>query len=250
MVEPRAAAHPTAEAFLARVGAQVLARRQQRGWSRRELAARAGLSERFLALLEAGTGNISLTRFAEVAAALELAPDELLRATASELPIALLGMRGAGKSTLGPLLAKQRGWRFFELDREIERLAGLRLAQIFELHGEAYYRRLEHQALRAIIDGSPCVFATGGSIVTDDANYELVLQRCTTVWLKATPKQHWERVVQQGDLRPMQNNPHAFAELRDMLARREPAYARARIHLQTARGVPAMVKQLATATAA
>lgn len=242
-----AAAKSAPEGLLPRVGARIRVRRQARGWSRRALAEQAGLSERFLAQLETGTGNISLARFAAVAAALEIAPHELLKPDTEELPVALLGMRGAGKSTVGALLAKQLHRPFFELDKEIERIAGLPLAQVFELHGEAYYRRLEHQALLALLSGPPCVFATGGSIVTDEANYELVLRRCRTIWLKATPKQHWERVVKQGDLRPMHNNPHAFAELSDMLAQRAPLYARAQVSMDTKRGAEATVRQVAAA---
>lgn len=236
--------------LLVRLGARIRHLRGQHGWARRELAARAGLSERFLAQLEAGTGNISLARFADVAAALEIPPHELLRPEAGEQPIALLGMRGAGKSTVGALLAKRLGRRFFELDRQIERLAELSLAQIFELHGEAYYRRLEHQALLELLRGAPCVFATGGSIVTDQSNFELVLKHCRSVWLRATAKQHWDRVMAQGDLRPMHNKPHAFTELSDLLAVRAPLYARAQLTIDTKRPADAVARHLASVVGA
>src|SRR5688500_5958076 len=130
--------------FLESVGATVRAHRERRGWSRRELAEHSGVSERFLAQLETGDGNISLRRFAEVAQALGTSPSALLAASdaPAQRPIALLGVRGAGKSTIGAALAKRLGYRFVELDALIEQAAGLPLGEMFSLHGEAYYRRV------------------------------------------------------------------------------------------------------------
>jgi len=213
------------------VGSTVRHHREQLGWTRKRLASESGVSERFLAQLEAGSGNISLRRFADVARALGTTPSALLapaEAPHAGRPIALLGVRGAGKSAVGAALAKQLDARFCELDREIEQAAGLPLAQIFELHGEAYYRRVEREVLtRLLATTGPSVIATGGSIVNDPTSYALLRARAHTIWLRARPEDHWNRVVAQGDQRPMAENPHAFEELRALLAARGKLYARA-----------------------
>ncbi|RMH39017.1 MAG: helix-turn-helix domain-containing protein [Deltaproteobacteria bacterium] len=219
-------------ALLATVGARVRALREHRGLSRRQLSAACGVSERFLAQLEAGEGNISLARFADVAVALGTTPAELLvGATPSTAPdgiVALIGLRGAGKSTVGAALAERRGVPFVEVDARIEQTAGLSLAEIFELHGEAYYRRLEREVLAQLFaENRPAVLATGGSIVNDRDNFSILRERCTTVWLRARAEDHWNRVLLQGDRRPMAENPHAFAELRALLTAREPLYSAA-----------------------
>jgi XRE family transcriptional regulator, aerobic/anaerobic benzoate catabolism transcriptional regulator len=225
--------------LLQRVGARVRGEREHRGWSRRELSRACGVSERFLAQLEAGEGNISLVRFAEVAAALGTTPAALLAepARAGERPIALLGLRGAGKSTIGAALAKRLRVPFVELDQRIEAAAELTLGEIFELHGEAYYRRLEHEVLSELLGrperGEPMVLATGGSIVNDHANYALLRDRCRTVWLRARPADHWNRVIKQGDQRPMKANPHAFAELEALLAARAELYGECDVAIDT-----------------
>jgi XRE family aerobic/anaerobic benzoate catabolism transcriptional regulator len=217
--------------YLETVGAAVRSHRERLGWSRRELAAHSGVSERFLAQLEAGDGNISLRRFADVAHALGTSPSVLLAAAdapSDVRPIALLGVRGAGKSSVGSALAKRLGVAFVELDQRIEQTAGLPLGELFALHGEAYYRRIEREVLAQLLADPPAmVLATGGSIVNDPTNYALLRARCRTVWLSARPEDHWNRVVAQGDQRPMAENPHAFAELRALLAAREKLYARA-----------------------
>jgi len=221
--------------FLEAVGAQVRSQRERRGWSRRELAAASGVSERFLAQLEGGEGNISLRRFAEVAHALGTTPAALLapaEAAPTARPIALLGVRGAGKSSVGAALAKKLGLRFVEVDREIEEAAGLALGDIFTLHGEAYYRRVEREVLTRLV-AEPGVLATGGSIVNDATNFALLEKRARTVWLRATAEDHWNRVVAQGDQRPMAENPHAFEELRALLAARQKLYARADTTIDT-----------------
>ncbi|MCX5741744.1 MAG: helix-turn-helix domain-containing protein [Proteobacteria bacterium] len=224
--------------FLSSVGAAVRAHRERRGWSRRELAETSGVSERFLAQLETGDGNISLRRFAEVAAALGTSPSALLVEADAPIdkPLALLGVRGAGKSTVGAQLAKRLGVAFVELDQRIEAAAGLPLADVFALHGEAYYRRVEREVLTSLLaNNSRVVIATGGSIVNDPTTYALLRARCRTVWLKARPEDHWNRVVAQGDQRPMRENPHAFAELRALLAARASLYARADATIDTTR---------------
>jgi len=209
------------------------------------------VSERFLAQLEAGEGNISLVRFAEVATALGTSPAALLAEpdAATAPPIALLGLRGAGKSSVGAVLAKRLRVPFVELDQRIEAAAELTLGEIFELHGEAYYRRLEHEVLTELLDHpAPMVLATGGSIVNDHANYALLRDRCRTVWLRARPADHWNRVIKQGDQRPMKANPHAFAELEDLLAARADLYRECDLAIDTSGvGVETVVARILAA---
>lgn len=212
------------------VGARVRERRLDLGLSRRVLSESSGVSERFLAQLERGTGNISLLRFAQVAAALETRCSTLLEgadAPVEARTIALLGVRGAGKSTVGAELAARLERGFIEVDRRIEEAAGLSLGEIFELHGSDYYRRLEREVLEPLLAGPPAVLATGGSIVDHEPSYALLARHATTVWLRARAEDHWERVIRQGDRRPMAENPHAFAELQALLEARAPLYARA-----------------------
>lgn len=243
------------EALLAAVGARVRAQRERHGWTRRQLADRSGVSERFLAQLEAGQGNISLGRFADVAEALGTTPAALLAETpgaaAGTRIVALLGVRGAGKSTVGAALARRHGVPFIEVDHAIERAAGLELGQIFEMHGEAYYRRLEREVLhRLLATPGAAVLATGGSIVNDAENYALLRRRARTVWLRARAADHWQRVVDQGDARPMAQNPHAFAELRALLHARAPLYAEAHHVIDTSdRTVDEVVDAVAHAAA-
>jgi len=236
--------------YLEIVGAAVRSQRERLGWSRRELAAHSGVSERFLAQLETGDGNISLRRFADVARALGTSPSALLGpadAPVADKPIALLGVRGAGKSSVGEVLARRLGVGFVELDQRIEQTAGLPLGELFALHGEAYYRRIEREVLTQLLAAPPpMVLATGGSIVNDPTNYALLRSRCRTIWLSARPEDHWNRVVAQGDQRPMASNPHAFAELRALLAARDQLYARADHTIDTTgRRVPQVAAAIA-----
>jgi XRE family transcriptional regulator, aerobic/anaerobic benzoate catabolism transcriptional regulator len=224
--------------YLRRIGAEVRRAREALGITRRQLADKSTVSERFLAQLELGQGNISLTRFADVAAVLQTTPATLLQRVeqlAQPRPVALLGVRGAGKSTVGAAVAHKLGRRFVEVDREIEIAAGLRLGEIFELHGEAHYRKLEREVLTKLLadTGEPLVLATGGSIVSDDNNYALLRTRCQTVWLRATAAEHWKRVIAQGDARPMAKNPYAFEQLRALLADRIPRYQLADLVVDT-----------------
>jgi XRE family aerobic/anaerobic benzoate catabolism transcriptional regulator len=215
-----------ANELLNRVGSRVRARRLELGWSRRELSERAGLSERFLTQVESGIGNPSLRSLVEIAGALETTPVALLEPPNEVL--ALLGLRGAGKSTVGRAVAERLGRTFVELDARVEEAAGLSLAEIWELHGEAYYRRLEREALAKILDGTPrVVIATGGGIVAEVATWELLRRRALTVWLKARPEVHWERVIAQGDRRPMANDPLAMKRLRQLLSERDGLYRQA-----------------------
>jgi len=241
------------------IGARVRASRSARGWTSADLARRSGLSPRFLYALERGTANISVERLAEVAQALEVSVTTLvsglsvhaddadrlasLRGTARERaiaaalpprPIALVGLRGAGKSTVGRALAARLGCPFAELDARVEERAGVRLAEVFEFGGPQRYRELERAVATDLLSGgTPCVLATGGSIVTDTDTWGLVRRSARTVWLKAAPAAHLARVEAQGDTRPMRGRGDALAELEAILAGRTPGYAQAELHVQT-----------------
>jgi XRE family aerobic/anaerobic benzoate catabolism transcriptional regulator len=234
--------------LLTELGRRVREARGQRGLTLKQLAAGAGLSLRFLAQVEAGQGNISVQKLAALAKALESTPAALLADPAAEAKptaIALLGLRGAGKTTIGRRLARRRRVPFVELDRRIEESAGLTLPEIFALHGEDYYRRLERDTLERVLAEGPLVLATGGGIVASPATYALLRRRALTVWLRAQPKDHWNRVVQQGDRRPMADHPRAMAELRRILAARKPLYAAATHSIDTSgRGVEDVVRAI------
>ncbi len=234
--------------------------------SRRLLAARSGLSERYIAQMEAGRGNVSILLLRALCRALNLVPASLLddrpepldglllRLTveqqaearallverfgtgpaARKRRIALIGLRGAGKSTLGRLLAEERGVPFFELDGEVEREAGMSLAKLFEQHGQQGYRRLERAALRRLVTEPEAVIATGGGIVAEPGTFDLLLSYCRTVWIRTSPEEHMRRVLEQGDLRPMEDSAQAMQDLRAILASREPLYRRAELVLDTA----------------
>ena len=149
--------------------------------------------------------------------------------------IALVGLRGAGKTTLGQLAAQALAVPFVELDREIERASGMELSEIFAVHGQAMFRQLERQCLETIVQRfERAVIATGGSLVTEPATYDLLLSTCFVVWLSATPDQHMSRVLAQGDLRPMAEGPQAMDDLKAILESRTPLYAKADAEVNTA----------------
>jgi len=237
------------ERLLADLGARTRELRASRSYTLRELSVRSGLSTRFLAQVEAGTGNISVRNLASLAAALGTTPSALLAASRDEakhLVVALLGVRGAGKTTIGRRLAKRLRVPFVELDQRIERAAGLSLAELFRLHDEGYYRRLERATLEALLgDDRSAVVATGGGLVTSPETWSFLRRRALTVWLRAEPEDHWNRVVQQGDRRPMAEHPEAMAELRRLMASREPLYAQAAHTVDTSRlGVDGAVRAI------
>jgi XRE family aerobic/anaerobic benzoate catabolism transcriptional regulator len=217
------------DVLLSQIGTLVRARRTRMGWTLREVAERSGVSSRFLSDLEAGKGNISVARLADVASALDVPLASLMPSQEKRNSVvALVGLRGAGKSTIGKALAKQLDVPLLELDVLIERQANLSLGELFSMHGESYYKRLAYNILlKLLAQDEPMVIATGGSIVTDPETWQLLKRRTHTVWLKATPEDHWKRVLGQGDTRPMANRTSAMAELRSILSLRAPLYAEA-----------------------
>src|SRR5271163_2764225 len=258
--------------FLEQLGQRVRTMRSLRGMSRKVLAKVSGISERYIAQLESGKGNVSIVLLRRVSNAMgahledlipasDPAPDwqvirDLLRkATPAQIAqakdalagtsasphrtsfsgIALIGLRGAGKSTLGKLLAKKIGWGFVELNKEIERENGLSAAEIIALYGQEGFRRMEQAALGHLLARKePIVLATGGGIVSEPLTFDLILSSFYTIWLKAEPEEHMMRVRRQGDLRPMADDRSAMAELRNILISREPLYARASTTVDTA----------------
>jgi XRE family aerobic/anaerobic benzoate catabolism transcriptional regulator len=262
-------------AFLEQLGQRVRTMRALRGMSRKVLAKVSGISERYIAQLEGGKGNVSIVLLRRVSNAMaahledlipagEPAPDwpvirDLLRkASPSQIAqakdilggfgngtsvlrrssfagIALIGLRGAGKSTLGKMLAKKIGWSFVELNKEIEAQNGLSVAEIIALYGQEGFRRMEQAALGQLLARKELmVLATGGGIVSEPLTFDLILSSFYTIWLKAEPEEHMARVRGQGDLRPMADDRSAMAELRTILLSREPLYARASAVVDTA----------------
>ena len=231
------------QAFLIGLGMRVREQRRIRGVSRRVLSEMSGVSERYLAQLESGSGNISIVLLRDIALSLGLKLDELVN---EDIPlptrdepvracrIALVGLRGAGKSTLGYGLARTLDLPFVELNEEIERASGLPVREIFNLYGEEGYRRFEADALEAVADRhTRVVLAVAGGIVGDGEVYETLLRSFHTVWLKATAEEHMNRVRAQGDLRPMQGNPAAMRQLCKLLDDRNGNYARAHFNVDT-----------------
>jgi len=211
-----------------------------------ELARRSGLSRRYLTEAEAGRANPSILVLAQVASALDFPLENLTtrlrwRSAAHER-YALVGLRGAGKSTVGRLLATELDALWVELDRRVEDLAEQSLGEIFELHGAAGFHRYEHEALEGVLtEGDRVVIAAGGSIVEDERNFERLRETCRTVWLQATSEEHFERVLAQGDRRPTKNRPRAMEELETILAARTAAYSRCEITIDTSGQTPAEI---------
>lgn len=226
------------EAFLLRLGERVRRWRDGHRVTRKVLAQSSGVSERYLAQLESGQGNISILLLRQLALAMATPVEDLVRdtpATPRRERIALVGLRGAGKSTLGVRLAAEIKAPFIELDREIEQEAGASLTELFGMYGQEGYRRFERRALeRVLAEHRRCVIATGGSLVTAPDTYERLLSACLTVWLKAAPEEHMARVVAQGDMRPIHGHAAAMDDLKQLLAERRHLYARADVSVDTA----------------
>ena len=233
--------------LLARIGERVRAERQRRELTLAQLATASALSRRFLTDVELGKANVSLLALVKIGRALGLdlarmsAPEEaaggprsLEGAPATKRRFALIGLRGAGKTTIGRKVAERMKLRFVELDQLVEEAAGMPLTDLFTLHGDAYYRTLEREALQSLLeDERPVLVATGGGIVAAPDTYELLRRHFTTIWLEASPDDHWNRVVEQGDQRPMQGQPAAMARLRQLLADRAPLYGLAHHTIDT-----------------
>lgn len=266
------------DTYLRRLGERVRMLRNQRGMTRKALARHAKVSERYLAQLEAGLGNGSIVLLRRISraiglpvtqlvhegaeptldmvllsqflerlspAALSEARNLLLRhfsepsEAARRRRIALIGLRGGGKSTLGRLLAERLGVPFIELDREIEKRSGATLSEIFDMFGQETFRRAEREALDDVLrQHKSFVVATSGSIVTEPGTLERLLTSCFTIWVRAEPDEHMKRVMAQGDMRPMANSARAMEDLISILRSREPLYGRAEIVLSTSGRTP------------
>ncbi len=265
---------PPKHPFLVAIGGRVSALRARRGMTRKALALAADVSERHLANMEYGLGNASALVLLQVANALQCTVSELIGDVTTSSPewlmiremleqrddstlqkvriaigellgtgggnatlsprVALIGLRGAGKSTLGQMLAQDLGFPFVELSHEIEKFAGCSVAEIQGLYGVSAYRRYERRALEDSIQIYPeAVIATPGGLVSDPASFNLLLSHCTTVWLQADPEDHMRRVTAQGDMRPMAASKEAMEDLKGILAGRAPFYSKAQLRVNT-----------------
>jgi XRE family transcriptional regulator, aerobic/anaerobic benzoate catabolism transcriptional regulator len=221
--------------FLVQLGERVRAWRSEHATTRKALAAASGVSERFLAQLESGQGNISVLRLRDLARAMSVPLESLVREAPQKELVALIGLRGAGKSTLGAKLAEALKVPFVELDKEVEKEAGAALGEVFAMYGQDAFRRFERRALeRVLAQHQRAVIAAGGGLVTDAGTYEQLLARCYCVWLKTKPDEHMARVIAQGDMRPFKGRSAALDEIKQLLEDREKLYSRADATLDTA----------------
>lgn len=258
--------------FLLSLGSRVRKLRNRRGMTRKMVSREADVSERHLAQLEAGEGNVSVVLLKRIASALSVSLVELFAPEAEEpvekrliqrflerLPshrledvvfrlmrdfgheekvrrarIALIGLRGAGKSTLGAKLAAEMKARFVELDSEIEKDTGMPLGEIFSLYGQSGYRAIERRTLERVLkEQERAVLSVGGGVVSEKETYDFLLSNCYTVWIKAQPEEHMSRVMAQGDFRVMAGSDQAMEDLRRILEAREPLYRKADVWLDT-----------------
>jgi XRE family aerobic/anaerobic benzoate catabolism transcriptional regulator len=225
------------ESLLAEIGRRLTAARQAQGLTMTEVAQRSGLSTRYLRMAEAGQANLSLLKLAALARALRQPLRELCDLELGGVPeqrLALLGVRGCGKTTVGRQLSQLLEVPFFELDSAIEQAADMSLAQLFTIHGDAHYRELQAQCLEHwLTQHGAGILATGGGIVNDEQSFDRLRSTCRTVWLRASPEAHWERVLAQGDTRPMRDHPRALQQLRTLLETRGALYAGADLVIDT-----------------
>ena len=225
--------------YMITLGERVRQLRGRRGLSRKAASARAQVSERHWANLESGTGNASVLVLLQVAKALQCDLVTLLQEAPAagslrRQHIALIGLRGAGKSTLGQRLAKELGYVFVELSRVIEQLAGCSISEIHGLYGPEAYRRYERRALEdSLANHTHAVLATPGGLVSEETTFTMLLAQCFTIWLQATPEDHMARVLAQGDTRPMAASTEAMQDLQRILSNRSPFYAKADVHIDT-----------------
>jgi XRE family transcriptional regulator, aerobic/anaerobic benzoate catabolism transcriptional regulator len=272
-IHSKPSSEPSGEQFLLSLGTRVRDLRNRCGLTRKTLAHQSNVSERHLAQLESGEGNISVLLLRRIAAVLNVSLEELFAADRDDasqkqtilrlierLPrhrleeaaarllrdfggeqnlrlarIALIGLRGAGKSTLGRKLAAERNVAFIELDHEIEKDTGMPLAEIFSLYGQSGYRAIEKRTLERVLRGGDrAVISVGGGIVAEEETYDYLLAHCYTIWLKAQPEEHMSRVVAQGDFRAMAGSDRAMEDLRSILQSREPLYRKADTTVDTA----------------
>ena len=270
--EERRATPTRDDDFLLCLGRRVRQARSRRGMTRKMAAREADVSERHLAQLEAGEGNVSIILLRRIAAALhvtlvelfapevgEPAEKQLIQRFLERLPahrleevvfrlrrdfgdeenarrrrIALIGLRGAGKSTLGSSLARETNAAFIELDSEIEKETGMPLAEIFSLYGQAGYRAIEKRTLERVLrEQDRAVLSVGGGVVSEKETYDYLLSHCYTIWIKAQPEEHMSRVIAQGDFRVMAGSDRAMEDLRRILEAREPLYRKADMFLDT-----------------
>jgi XRE family aerobic/anaerobic benzoate catabolism transcriptional regulator len=220
--------------FLVQLGERVRAWRNEHATTRKALASASGVSERFLAQLEAGQGNISVLRLRALARTMGVPLESLVREAEKKELIALIGLRGAGKSTLGAKLAESLKVPFVELDKEVEKEAGAKLGEVFAMYGQDAFRRFERRALeRVLTQHQRAVIAAGGSLVTAPDTYKQLLAKCFCVWLKTKPEEHMARVIEQGDMRPFKGRSAALDEIKQLLEDRAGLYARAGATLET-----------------
>lgn len=258
--------------FLSTLGKRIRELRNRRAMTRKVAARDADVSERHLAQLEAGEGNVSIVLLRRIARALNVSLAELFAPAMKEpnekqlisrflerLPahrledvasrllrdfgpeedarrrrVALIGLRGAGKSTLGAKLGQEMNAPFVELDREIETDTGMPLAEIFSLYGQSGYRAIEKRTLERVLqEYDRAVLSVGGGVVSEKETYDYLLSHCFTVWIKARPEEHMSRVMEQGDFRAVAGNPKAMEDLRRILQAREPLYQKADLSIDT-----------------
>jgi XRE family aerobic/anaerobic benzoate catabolism transcriptional regulator len=231
--------------FVGELGSRIRALREGQSISRKRLAHESKISERYLAQIESGRANISVVLLRRVAVTLGVgiaqlfAVDASADATARRNRIALIGMRGAGKSTLGAMLADTLRVPLIELNREVAHETGLPAGEVMALYGHAAYRRIEQRVLERVArEQAQAVIVAGGGIVNEEAAFELLLARCYTVWIKAQPEEHMARVLAQGDLRPMAGNARAMDDLKRILAGRESMYRKADTVIDTSGETP------------
>jgi XRE family aerobic/anaerobic benzoate catabolism transcriptional regulator len=234
---------PTDSLLLRDLAQRIRTLRKARSLTRKNLSVLADVSERHLAQLESGEGNISIVLLNRIAAALNTSLAQIFaeeqHPSSSEISprikrVALIGLRGAGKSTLGQKLAETRNIPLIELDREIEKETGMPLADIFSLYGQSGYRAIERRTLERVTNEyDRAVFSIGGGVVNEPETYDFLRANCFTIWIKAKPQEHMDRVVAQGDFRAMAGNDRAMEDLRRILSARDPLYRQADVTLDT-----------------